>query len=172
MIKPDFQVVVPCYLLQEKELDVALRAFHWFFKNVTHRHQRRSRLVAVGPSVAQKDILEYFWKKTGLAPETLATLPHRQDAEPTEEAILVMPSQRVGDASRVEIIRWHLPTIIFENWERSRTFDSGFCIFIPQNLEDQAIKEFGSFIKMLYFDPGALSMLRVKAQGLRRNHFV
>ena len=158
MNKPDFQVVVPCYLLQEKELDVSLRAFHWFFNNVTHRHQRRSRLVAVGASTAQLEIMEYFWKKTGLAEETLVNFPHRFDAKLTDEAILVMPSQRVADGTRVELIHWQLPTIAFENWERSRTFDAGFCLFIPQNLEDQAVREFGSFIKMLYFDPGALSM--------------
>ncbi len=169
MNNPCFQVVVPCHLLLEKELDVSLRAFHWFFKSVTNRHQRRSQFVAVSPSEAQQDVIAYFMKKTGLPESALVSAAHRLAVEPTDEAILVMPSQRVGDAARVEAIRWQLPTVTFENWSQARAFDAGFCIFVAQNLEDQAVKEFGSFIRMLYFDPGALGMLRQKARGLRSN---
>ncbi len=172
MNKPDFQVVVPCNLLLEKELDVSLRAFHWFFKSVTNRHQRRSILVAVGASEVQREIVDYFWKKTGLPPENLALSSHRNEMVTNDDAILVMPSQRLGDSARVEVIHWQLPTIIFENWERARSFDAGFCIFIAQNMEDQAVKEFGSFVRMLYFDLGALGMLRIKARGLRRGQLV
>ena len=171
MNKPDFALVVPCNLLNEKELDVAARAFFRFFQSVTHRHQRRSRFLAIGASETQRDMLQFFWQKTGL-PETgllhFNSRPEAHEFVREAESLLLLATQRVGDSIRVEAIQWALPTVTFENWERARSFDAGFCIFMAQGLEDQAVREFGSLVRMLYFDAGALAMLRQKAGGIRR----
>lgn len=171
MNKPEFALVVPCYLLNEKEMDVAARAFLRFFQSVTHRHQRRSRFLAIGATESQRDLLEFFWQKTELPGTALVHFESRETAREfvgEAESLLLLATQRVGDAIRVEAISWGLPTVTFENWERARTFDAGFCIFMAQGLEDQAVREFGSLVRMLYFDTGALAMLRQKAGGLRR----
>jgi hypothetical protein len=168
MNRPDFKVVLPCNLLSDKELDVALRTFSWFLNSVTNRHQRRSQLLAVAPSAQQKDILDYFWQKSQLDPTYLAISEARISTFSTDFSVLLFPSQRLGDNARVDILQWHLPTITFDCWERARNFDAGFGVFVPQILEDQAVREFGLLVRMLYFDPGALSVLRQQATVSRR----
>ncbi|MFN4254968.1 MAG: hypothetical protein ACK4Q5_08200 [Saprospiraceae bacterium] len=171
--KPGFFVVAQSTLLNDRAFDLATRTFLKFFHSITPKHRRRVHFLALDASPERTALLARLNEKLEQPHPVLFSMKSSQvselDAIRRQEAVLFHPHTAIGEIPRVELLSHCLPVLTYDVWEKAHAFERASCLFVPTSLEEQASREFHNYIRNLYFDPGALKLLRDRAIKHRRS---
>lgn len=170
---PLFQVVVSCGLLQHTSVDIAVRAFSKFFFGLTPKHHRRVKFILLDAASDFQQVLIKKNQEVGLdEPIFIAEKSNSNNLQRLlagQNNLVFHPDHKSSDSIRIALISMRAPILTFQSWEKAYGFESVAAIYLPNDAEGQAIREFSNLIKIVYHDPGAFNMLRNKALRHRRS---
>lgn len=160
-----FQVICVGRFLPIKSFDLALDAFHKFYKNKKRIEQDNISLVFVGNGPTQKTIkkkAEHL--KLNKAVQFLGWIDKNKiDNYFSESSIFLFPSHEGGGMVVIEALSNSIPVICFDNYGPGEMINESCGIKIPYSNYESSVIDFSEAIDKLYSNEHLLNEMKNNA---------
>lgn len=158
-----FKVLAFCEILDKSEKESIIQAFSSFYHDLTIKHQTKVELCMVDSTSNMKELDQFAWifeieKNLIKVP---AENPNIVSKFFTQSSLLLQPTDTEGSQFIMKAQSLGLPVICNDTPENSVFIDQTNGIFLKsKSTKDQKVELIAKYLKMIYFDPEVIKILR------------
>lgn len=166
--KSKFQIIAVGRFISIKSFNLALDAFHSFYKSKNSIEQKNISLLFVGVGPELKKIKKQS-KELGLdgVVKFLGWVnKHEINQYYEDSSVFLMPSHEGGGMVVIEALSHSLPVVCFENYGPGEIVDDKCSIKIKYTNYDQSINDFSNGLNKIYSDEELSDKMSINALKL------
>jgi|GEM_PF-2897887 len=146
----------------QQEVEIAIRSFANFYFNVTNKHRNRIHLVIIDTGGQQKEFIRLA-DKYNISNSVRIISRHSKDSLKKalrHACLLFLPTANSSEELISKALSNALPILSFDVFSIRKFIDNSCGMLFRFNSPEQSVSIFSDMMRMLYFDPEALKMLR------------
>lgn len=161
----NFSIILPAEFLNEEELTLALKSFADFYNNLTTKHQKKIFLLII----SHPEYVNFNEQKIKELNLKNAAMVFSADAEKevttvlNDASILFYPTIKVSK----KVIKYGLlngmTILAYDNYKSKEWLDNTCAQLIESSSDSMARDQFSSTLRLLFFDPEGLKLLKTAA---------
>ncbi len=156
-----------------KDVEVAMEAFASFYHQVTNKHQRRLRITIIDKGDNQRHFEELARTLDIQQVLTIISCNQQEGVEAfyAKSATILLPTRQRLGMIIPEALSFGLPVLSLEEEHTKEHIDNSCGMLIRYQGREQSIEEFSRCLRILYFDPEALKILKKGAFNQYEKNF-
>jgi len=160
---PPFVILTSLDSNFQLEVEIAIRSFAKFYYNVTNKHRNRIHLVIIDRGGQQKKEFCRLAEKYNISNSVRIISKYSKDSLKKalhHASLLFLPTSDSSQELISNALSNALPILSFDVFSLRKFIDNSCGLLFRFNSPEQSISTFSDMMRMLYFDPEALKMLR------------
>lgn len=168
-----FSVLALGEFIDDEGIETALGSFSELYHTVTGKHQKQMEMMMITKGLKTEEINQQLKKYRIEDNVKLISWENQNQVELSYENAAVMLLPTKDDFSKIisESFSFGLPVICFENFYTKEIIDPTCGMMISEDSLGENIIEFSNRLRILYFDPEALKILKRGAKNKYTNAF-
>lgn len=156
-----------------KDVEIAMEAFADFYHQVTNKHQRRLRITIIDKGGNS----EHFEQlANSLSIRQVLTVINCSQQEGVEDfyaksSTILLPTRQKLGMIIPEALSFGIPVLSLEEEHIKENIDNSCGMLVRFKGREQSIQDFSRCLKILYFDPEALKILKKGAFSKYEKNF-
>jgi hypothetical protein len=165
-----FTIITPVQAETGEQIEIAVQSFARFYFSISSRHRAFVQMVLIDNGDWFHDIVRLVEAhRIKAACQVILQEKATLQEHYLHGSFLVFLPAAASDSGWIKAaLEKGAPVIGYEGLVERTMLDNSCSMLLSNKEESQIVEEFSEILKMVYFDPGALKMLR---RGARRKYF-